>query len=115
MELQNFSVIRGDGEEVTFDIVDGSGVDIKLSGIEIEWKVFAQETGVVVDDATPLFTKSISHGIEIIESPESFKVTIEGADTEDLLGNYYHEAKVIDGLGIKTTVTQGIMTVLEAQ
>lgn len=115
MELQNFSTIRGDGEDVTFDIVEGSGVDVSLPGIEIIWSVYEQETGVVADDAEPLFEKSLGHGITIQESPQRFVVTIDGDDTDELLGNYYHEAKVIDGLGGKTTVTQGIMTVLEAQ
>lgn len=112
--LQNFSLLAGDDETVTFTVDQTSGIDIRLSGMLIEWKVFLQDNGVVSNE-TPLISKTLTDGIVIVPSPEGFVVTIARADTLGLLGNYYHEAKVIDGLGDYTTVTQGIMTVLEAQ
>ena len=44
-------------------------------------------------------------------SPEGFIVNIDRADTLNLLGNYYHEARIVDGLGEDITVTYGLMTV----
>lgn len=117
MELQNFAVARGDDETVTFNMIKDSGINLADMGITVVWKVFEQSTGVVADDAVAIITKSVGDGLEITPSPSpgKFTITIAHADTVELLGNYYHEAKVTDALTAITTVVQGIMTVLEAQ
>jgi hypothetical protein len=78
----------------------------------VKWRAFDTRLGLPIGD--PVIEKStpIGQGIEITDPVERlFSVNLEGIDTEDLLGRYYHEAEIIGSSGNHETVTVGIMTV----
>jgi hypothetical protein len=110
--IQNFSVAAGNAVPITFD-VGPDGVNT-LTDCTIVWKVYNQAFGEPNGD--PIISKtSPSDGIEIVDPIyQVFEVDLVKADTLELLGNYYHEATVIDALGNESTPTVGIMTVTQA-
>lgn len=112
--IQNFSVPAGDDVPVTFVMDPGSGIDINTA--EARWRAFQQENGVPLPATSPILDKtSLSGGgIELVPSPLGFIVTFAGADTVDMLRNYYHEAEVTDAAG-HSTLTVGIMTVTQTE
>jgi hypothetical protein len=111
--LQNFSIPSGDVQPVQFQIEDDT---ISLHAAMISVEVFGQTHGVQ-DGNPPIITKTNGSpgGITLIESPASFTVAFERADTINLLGNYYFEARVVDSLNEFITVTYGIMTVTQTE
>jgi hypothetical protein len=109
--LQNFSVPAGDTVPVSFAITDPT---ISLHGAVVVWEAWASLHGLPIPGLPPVISKSSlasPDGIDITPSPEGFIVEIERADTLNLLGNYYHEARVVDSLDEDITVTYGLMTV----
>jgi len=118
--IQNFSVPRGNSLDVTVN-VETDVVGETLEGAEVFWSVWEQKHGVVTTDATgarlpPLIQKTVGHGITVLASPPmEFVISMEQPDTVGLLGNFYHEAEVIDGDGNHVTVMQGLLTVTEAE
>lgn len=105
--LVNFSVPAGDGVAQAFNVA----AIPTLAGHTVYWGLFSQVFGV---PQTLLVSKESAsgHGITILPSPpNTFVVDLLTADTQSLLGNYYHEARVVDGSGNITTVIQGICTV----
>ncbi len=109
--IQNFSAPAGDDLEIVF--VFDPGYAVAEDGAVVEWKVYDQSVGIP-DLSEPILSKSTSDGIDFPPSPGTeFTVRLNSADTVDLLGNYYHEAKVTDINGDLSTVTTGIMTVTQ--
>ncbi len=113
LDPQNFSVNAGNTTEITIDIDPDDG--ITLVGSAIYWNVYEQELGQPVAGSDPVIEKHNQVGgtIVVIDPDlQKLKITLESADTVDLLRNYYHEATVNDvDLGI-ITVALGIMTVM---
>ena len=109
--IQNFSVPAGDDLEVVFTF--DTGYAIPEDGAVVNWQVFNQAGGIP-DLSAPIISKSTLDDIDFPASPgDTFTVRLNGGDTLDLLGNYYHEAEVIDINDDRTTVTTGIMTVTQ--
>jgi hypothetical protein len=88
---------------------DGS---ISLLGSNIFWVAYEQQHGIVTN-TTPVIKKVLDAGLQI-DDPDllKFTVTLEEADTLNLLGNYKHEALVIIS-GRRITVANGIMCITE--
>jgi hypothetical protein len=65
-----------------------------------------------VPTGDPIIKKVLDNGLQITD-PELLKFTaaLSYNDTVDLLGNYYHEAFVIDGNDDHVSVTVGTMCV----
>lgn len=109
--LQNFSVPADN--DVMLDAVVLNVPT--LAGAEVIWRVYPQSFGAPVDGAVPIISKSSlsgGGGITILTSPQSsFVIQLHATDTFGLaLGNYFHEATVIDGFGERSTVWSGLMT-----
>lgn len=115
--IQNISLPAGDNADITFNI-DGTNV-IDLNGATIYWRVFDHVWGIpegaaVLSKATDAL--AIDDTIEIPGSPaDVFVVPIRADDTKGMLGNYYHEAIVIDVAGNPYTVTTGMFTVTQTK
>lgn len=109
--IQNFSVPAGDDLEVVFTF--DAGFAIPEDGAHVTWDVFNQSGGVP-DLSAPIISKSTDDDISWPASPgDTFTVRLNSSDTILLLGNYYHEAEVVDINDDHTTVTTGIMTVTQ--
>lgn len=110
---QNFSLFVQNDMDVLFDIgPDDTGTNLAFAQ-ELTWKAYSQILGVP-DKAIPLISKSPGAGI-VIDDPLLMKITItiENQDTEGLAGNYYHEIKLVADHGKITTLSTGLMTVID--
>ena len=108
--IQHFSLSAGDAAEINFDVDPDSGVS--LLGATPYWLAYEQDNGVPDIDAGPVLKKVLDNGLQITD-PDllQFQVILDFDDTKDLLGNYYHEAFVIDADDRHVTTTVGIMTI----
>jgi len=109
-KIQHFPVSRGNTTSLFFDVNPDDGVSIV--GADITWMVYPQAFGVP-DTSTVLIFKSVNHGGIVITDPDQllFTVFLDPADTDALIGNYYHEATILPRDGEVVTCTVGIMTV----
>lgn len=109
--IQNFSVPADDDVELTVTVDDSLGLS-SLQDFTIQWRVYAQEWGSPDPEQSALISKSTDSGIAIPGSPPLvFTIQLSAADTAGLLGNYYHEATLVDVQSDRTTVMQGLVTV----
>jgi hypothetical protein len=112
--IQNFSIPAGNSVEIDFELP--SPDDEILSGFNVVWKAYEQEHGVVTIPLVTVITKSLEGGgITLGTAPISFTISIAGADTVNLLDNYYHEAAIVDPSGGVITSAQGVMTITQAE
>ena len=105
MTPQNFTLPAGYNEVIMFSV--NPIVASSLLDVIIWWRVYEQVFGLPVTGLPPIIEKS---GLGI-DSPLSFTVQLETADTIDLLRNYYHEASIIDAANQVIGGLFGIMTV----
>lgn len=100
------TAFSGDALVLRCAVRDAAGAVVSLAGLSPLWRL------AVSVDATPLVSKSVGGGIVVTDSAAGlFEVAIDGADTEALAGDYYHEAALVDGAGGKSTVAYGRMTI----
>jgi len=101
--MSDFSMFAGDAKLVTVSVVDDAGDVVNITGASIQWKAAPS-----VDDE-PVIEKSTAvspGGIEITNGPAGeFVVTLNGNDTEDLSGLYYHEAEMVLSAAASTVLT----------
>lgn len=107
---QNFSIPANDDVDLNFDIDPDDGAS--LVGAVIYWRAYEQVAGLPVAGSDPVIEKVLDDGIQVTD-PDlgKFTVSVNAADTVNLLRNYYHEARVYDVDGNWVTVTTGIMTI----
>lgn len=88
---QDFTIWQGEDKSIGITVYETEEGRISdLTGANIEWICKKRIT-----DTTPILTKSISSGIEIPNGADGkFKIYLYNTETDDLLGKYYHEAKV---------------------
>lgn len=112
---EDVSLPAGDDATLNFDVTGNPGDT--LAGSSIRWRVYDQRFGIPVGD--PLIDKSNIDSpdeIEILsDTALTFAVSIAGAETEGLLGRYYHEAEITFSDGTVATVTAGILTVTRGE
>jgi hypothetical protein len=115
--LQDFSVAAGDSATITFDLTEVTGIT-DLADYMILWDAYIQSAGVPAASIAAVISKSSEsgQGITILESPPlTCVLDLGGADTVNLIGNYYHELSIFDQSNNKITPTNGIMTVLSTE
>jgi hypothetical protein len=114
---QNFSMVSGDDQEIQFTVADTDfeSPTPTLDGATVYWQAFYSKFSTPGD--VVISKSSLSgHGIVIVDDVNRvFVVTLERPDTLGLIGNFYHEAKLVDETGNVTTVTVGIMTLTQAK
>jgi hypothetical protein len=111
--LQNFSVSRANDEVLTVtlesDLTSGS-----LASATVRWTVYGMSYGMPMPSPELISKSSLSGGgIVILESPPlTFVINLKKIDTAGFdLGNYYHEALIIDDVGNHSTVMYGAMAI----
>lgn len=104
---QNFTVTQNDDEFVTFAVVDSGGNPLDISAVtNIEWSVKF--------DRNTTLTKTFLDGDVTLPNGGSdglFQVEIDSADTAAWLGLFAHQAVLIDDIGERSTVANGVMTI----
>jgi hypothetical protein len=106
----NFPLTAGDDLLIQLQHIDeATGDPRSLAGAEIRWAFSKIENGVFVPVAVQ--TKSLGDGITVInELAGTWQIELHSIDTDGRdPGEYYHEAKIVDGAGVNT-VLAGRMT-----
>lgn len=87
--MTSFSMYAGDTKVLAFDVKDPDGAVVDLAGFAITW-VLTRSVGRRV-----LVRKTLGAGILVTdETGGLFEVTLDSADTEDLVGVFYYEAEI---------------------
>lgn len=110
-EQQNFDMTAGDTKVLRpTDNADGGVRDVDnggtkdLTGATVEWVLADRPGGPAVVEKDNAGTG----GVQITDAAGGvFDVSLDPADTDDLSGEYYHEAEVTDGSGDTETVWTG--------
>ena len=104
----NFAMVAGDTKGLVISVTDAAGSPVNITGATIAWhaaKSFRK---------TAIITKAVGSGVAITDGPNGvFTVQLDAADTEDLVGDFLHEAQIIVG-GEISTVIQGTMKINRA-
>lgn len=101
---QNITMVAGDDKLIYITVYNDDGGIDPITGSTVNWVVFRQNGTIVITKATPdIDLDTPSDGVLLI--------TLVPADTENLLGNYFHECEVIDSGNRTSTVTKGFFKV----
>ena len=104
--LDSFSFIAGTVQILRFNVVDGSGNGINVSGADCGWLMspLGQPNIITLNkDATPAGTPN-----------NQFSVTLTSADTLTLSGKYIQQPVLLDLGGSAYRVGQGIINIIPA-
>lgn len=104
--LEEFSFIGGTTQYLFFDVYNSGGDAVDLSEADCSWKL--RDYGNFGNNAT-LITKT-----GVLTGFNSFKITIDSTDTEDLFGKFVQQPMVIDRDGNIFTPGQGIILISKA-
>lgn len=95
---QNFTMTAGDSKYLDFP------ADFVVSAIqEIKWALKRS----VSSSTNDIYKQLSTGGITVDVANQQFTVALSPADTENLIGDYYHEAEITDTAGNVSTVTIG--------
>jgi len=106
--MADFIMWAGDDKTLQVTVQDSSGDPVDITGATaIRWQLSKSAT-----KRPALIEKALLDGVTVISAPGGrFDVTLEPEDTEDLKGDYYHEAELIDSGGRVATVLTGTATI----
>ena len=110
---QNFSMTSGDNHKLRFTIKDELGAVVDVTGATFEWGLAEYSSNDPLEgfSGPTLISKSTGLGITIIDALNGLvDVDLDPADTDDLVGIYYHELEMTLG-GKITTVAVGLGTI----
>ena len=90
----------GNSKVLEFTVTDDDGAPEDISGATlIRWQLARSVAGPA------LLEKETGDGVVIVNGPQGrFDVLLEPEDTAALRGDYYNEAKLVDGSGRQLTV-----------
>lgn len=108
---QHFSVFARNDLDVDYDVgPDDTGTNLDFVS-SLTWRVYSQVLGV--PSGAVLIDKGIGAGIEVSDPLlMKFTVHLAASDSNGLAGNYYYETKM-DNHGLISTLTTGLMTVID--
>ncbi len=108
-----FSMHSGDTKTLQVTIVDDAGAVVDISGAtSITWAISKTIAGSGEPKGLALTTKTVGSGITLTTDGTDGRcdVLIDGADTDALAGEYYHEMQLILTSTI-STVLFGTVTI----
>lgn len=103
MNIQNREIFRGENRTLSFAARDGSNAVASLTSKTVTWRV--SEIG----SDTPLFSKT---GSVVSASAGTFTVAITPTDTDNLEGDYTHQAITTDASSNIAVVVAGRLRIL---
>lgn len=94
--------VSGDSLRINVPVVDADGDPFPLTGSTVRW-VLARRAG-----ADPIIEKTTDDDVEITD-PDGGELVVHlsGSETEDLSGQWYHEAELTDPDGAVATLFSG--------
>lgn len=100
---QNFEMYAGDTKNIIIGVTDPSGMALDLTGATVSWILKPPQP------AAPISIRKISPQVEIDMDRITIKLLPE--DTENLAGNFYHEAELTDQIGNVSTIMVGTVKI----
>jgi hypothetical protein len=101
--------VAGDTLVTTIHVTDDSGIDYDLSAVSDATFVITTNPG-----EPPLVIKTLSDGIVVSGATTGrLQVTVPGAETAALEGNYFHETEITETDNRVSTVANGWLHVSE--
>lgn len=96
---QNFEMYAGDSKNIIVSVMDGGARPLDITGSSVKWilKPTQPASAILITKSTPEITLDV-YTATIKLLPE---------DTENLAGNYYHEAELTDQIGNVSTIMVG--------
>jgi len=107
---QNGTIFSGEHVTITVSLVDGDSV--ALDGAAVD--AIASYQYIIATSpyaATNLISKTIGAGVTLSNTAFTATIVLDDTDTDDLDGQYYHEAKATDSSGNETTSLSGKLVV----
>lgn len=106
---QDFELVSGNDKTINFTHRDRNGVAVDITGATITWAL-----SNTAKSKTPIISYTSPTNIAITEPLNGkYTVSIQDTDTEPLPGGeYYHEVRISDSGGRKSTGAIGTVTVL---
>lgn len=107
-QVQDIELHQGDTLSIPVVVTEdgkSTGTPIPIDGVQkITWALASRD-----EDPVRHITKTLVSGITITDGPGgAFTITVLAADTADVPpGRYYHQARITDGSGNKSTVFNG--------
>ncbi len=103
---QNFEMVSGDTKDIVVTVLDELDQVVPIDGADVVFILSENEFSAA------LVTKTTGAGIVITNGPGGvFTVTLDSADTEDLIGEHYFEAEVTDVSNRVSTVAVGTIDI----
>lgn len=103
-DLDEFSMIGGSHQELTFAVYDEYGDPIDLNGSTIQWYLSYFGSSVAIVTKTP------TSGSEV----NQFVVNVAGADTLNLSGKFVQQYMITDSSGSLFRPSQGLVQIYPA-
>jgi hypothetical protein len=108
---QDFEVVSGNDKELNVTVLDQDDLPISLTGAVIAWAYSR-----AASNKTRIQTYTSPTNITIIlpqtgSNKGKVRIDVQAVDTEPLVGDYYHEARMT-AAGKKSTIMYGKMKVL---
>lgn len=103
MNVQHREIFASENRTLSFAARDSANAVASLTSKTVTWRV--SERG----STTPIFSKT---GSVVSASAGTFTVAITPSDTDDMVGDYDHQAITTDGSGNIAVVVTGRLRVL---
>lgn len=101
MNVEHIDLFAGEDRTITLHGRDASNNAVSLTGKTVTWFVGPRFN----DDSVAVFTKS---GTVTVAASGTFTVPVTAADTENMQGDYEHQAQAITtGSGAVAVITRG--------
>jgi hypothetical protein len=109
--MRNFTIRAGDTAPVYVTVLDLAGDPINLTGVSARWQAARGTTARF--SSTPALIKSTDSGDIVITEAAlgELRIILLPEDTENLVGDFYHELELTDSSGSATTPLSGLMSV----
>lgn len=104
--MNDLTIYRGDDKDFTIHFKDAVDADVDITGWKVYFTVKKNESDVDVD---AVITKDITSHTD--PTGGDTKISLVGADTEDLAGNYYYDIQVKKTGGTVFTIVKGTFIV----
>ena len=108
---QNFTIYQGDHKQVYVTTYEEDGItNLNILSCDINWVMYKRYPENIV------LTKTTASGITITTAASGiFLISLVPVDTENLLGEYNHEAELTDQAGNISTIMVGKVDVYKSK
>ncbi len=109
-EPQNGVIYSGEDVTITVSLTDSDGNALSTADVNaISEYQYIIATGPYA--ASNLVSKTVGNGVTLDNSAITATIVLADTDTDDLDGQYYHEAKATDSSGNETTSFSGTLII----